>query len=528
MKKKVFIGITICLLITIIIGIIIATKIRKQKDYELLKTTEYKFFKLTKDGKEGVIRRDGQIILEPQYDNIEIPNQDIPIFIATTGEKSEVYNDSKEKIMTDLTQVEVIKIKKEDGIVQINNTVLKYKENDKYGLVDFDGKKITKPLYEEISALEDKNGEIKVKKDGKYGAINIKGNILIKAKYDFIKGDGYSKNGDFKIGGYIVGNKSNQGIKYGYLNKNGKEIIKIEEENLYRVTEIESDDAYIVASQNGRYSIFKGKNKLVDYKYLEVNYNKDSKTFTVRKNQSYGLLDIEAKEIIKPEYEQLLVAGEYVNAYKNNENYVFDLQGNRVKEPEYVSLEKTKTEKYYIVMNKEYKYGIIDKDKNVVIEPKYDYIRQINNTDLILASIGNDVTVYSANIKEIVSHKNASVDIVNEYIKITTQDDVIYLSLEGKEIDNNVVFANNEIYTDKKGGKWGFVNSNDEVIVDYIYDEVTEVNEYGFAGIKKDGKWGVINSKGEVILEPTYESTIKNPVFIGEYYKNGSNLTNEM
>ena len=56
----------------------------------------------------------------------------------------------------------------------------------------------------------------------------------------------------------------------------------------------------------------------------------------------------------------------------------------------------------------------------------------------------------------------------------------------------------------------------------YQYDEITEINQYGFAGIKKDGKWGVINKDGEVILEPTYESNSINPVFIGKYcLKNG-------
>ena len=41
-------------------------------------------------------------------------------------------------------------------------------------------------------------------------------------------------------------------------------------------------------------------------------------------------------------------------------------------------------------------------------------------------------------------------------------------------------------------------------MVEYIYDDATEQNEYGFAAIKKDGKWGAINNKGEVIQEPTY------------------------
>ena len=41
--------------------------------------------------------------------------------------------------------------------------------------------------------------------------------------------------------------------------------------------------------------------------------------------------------------------------------------------------------------------------------------------------------------------------------------------------------------------------------VDFIYDQVTQFNLYGFAGIQKDGKWGAIDSKGNVVQEPTYD-----------------------
>ena len=48
---------------------------------------------------------------------------------------------------------------------------------------------------------------------------------------------------------------------------------------------------------------------------------------------------------------------------------------------------------------------------------------------------------------------------------------------------------------------------------------VTELNEYGFAGIKEDGKWGIVNSEGKIIQEPTYELEEVSPKFIGKYYK---------
>ena len=61
------------------------------------------------------------------------------------------------------------------------------------------------------------------------------------------------------------------------------------------------------------------------------------------------------------------------------------------------------------------------------------------------------------------------------------------------------------MYLSKKDGKYGFVDKNGKVVVDYKYDDATEQNSYGYAGIKKDGKWGAINSKGEVVQDTTYD-----------------------
>ena len=47
---------------------------------------------------------------------------------------------------------------------------------------------------------------------------------------------------------------------------------------------------------------------------------------------------------------------------------------------------------------------------------------------------------------------------------------------------------------------------------------MTELNEYGFAGILLDGKWGVVNSNGEIIVEPSYIiDTYYLPTFVGKY-----------
>ena len=56
----------------------------------------------------------------------------------------------------------------------------------------------------------------------------------------------------------------------------------------------------------------------------------------------------------------------------------------------------------------------------------------------------------------------------------------------------------------KENGKYGYVDKNGNVIVDYIYDDATEQNEYGFAAVKQNGLWGSIDKDGKIIINPEY------------------------
>lgn len=520
MNKKglIFVVIIIILiLIAVLCSVFLSKKKIRDRDYELLSVTEYTYYPLEVEEKYGVINKDGTIVVNPDFDEVQIPNQDKAIFVVKKDGLSNVINDKNEKLFTKFSEVTAVSGMSSIGEKIYNNTVLKYKENNKYGLLDFSGEKITEPIYEEMKSLDDKYGEILIKKDGKYGVINVKGVSLVSPKYDYIKGDGYYKNNSYKDGGYIIGNKSDKGMIYGYMDKNEKEIIKMEQETIYRVTEIDSEDVYIVASLNGRYAIYKNKENLTDYKYISVIYNNGTGTFTVQKNKLYGLLDLNGNIIVNEQYDELMAVGIFVKASKNGVGYTFDLKGNEVADSKFAGLQSTSTGKFFISIDDNYRYGIADKDKNVIIENKYDYIEEVENTGLLIATVGTDLTIYSGNAVEIVSVERAKLEFKGEYIKVDTAEESYYLTADGKKVDNKTVYLENQLYASKSGNKWGFVNLKDDVIVDYEYDEVTEINEYGFAGIKKDGKWGIINKDGEIVLEPTYESNEINPVFIGKY-----------
>ena len=533
MSKKKLLIIVAAIAIIILSVFLILNFFKKKKEidreYVLLPEELYTYYVLNVDEGYGVAKKDGTIVINPDYEDVQIPNHDQDIFIVKDGNDYKVLNEKNEQILQGNGIVTGIEGVNSWGKKVYNNSVLKYEENGKFGLLSFDGKKITDPIYEELVSLEEKYGEIRAKKDGKFGVINIKGIVLVHAKYDYVRGDGYSDNDSNKEAGYIVGIKNNNGMSYGYLDKNEKELIKPEQETLYRVIEIKGNNIYNVASQNGRYAIYKNKDNLTGYKYLRIDYSNSGKCFVVQKNKTYGVVNLDGKVVIPEEYDELLIVGIFIRAYKDEQDYIFDLNGAAVEDSPYTSLAETTTGRFYISIDENYKYGLVNKQKEVVVPNKYEYIHEVDKTGLLIATEGQNVTVYSAGGSEIISAKNADYKIEGDYIEIITPDESYYLTTDGKKVTSKTVYIDNKLFASKSGSKWGFVDLKDNTQVDYIYDQVTEFNEFGFAGIKKDGKWGVMNQDGEVILEPTYEIPADNsPVFIGIYYKNGDILTNNI
>ena len=89
-------------------------------------------------------------------------------------------------------------------------------------------------------------------------------------------------------------------------------------------------------------------------------------------------------------------------------------------------------------------------------------------------------------------------------MKLNIDDDYKYYNFKFEEKKVQDILLSNRLFMKKENGKYGFVDSKGNKVVDYIYDDATEFNKYGYAAVKKDGLWGSINSEGNIVIEPTY------------------------
>lgn len=559
-KKNILILVTILIIAILAISGFVIRTIEKNKEYEVEKISEYKYFVIREEGKYGVIDAKGNKIVEPKYEDVKIPNPEKAVFICYENGNTKVLNGNNEEILKEYENIEPLKLKNISGDLIYEKSVLKYSKDGKYGIIDFNGKRITKAIYEEIDTLQYKEGELLVKKEGKYGIINIKGATLVKTKYDTIEADKYyEKNNGYKKSGYIVSKKTDEGYRYGYVNLKGKEIIKTKYNDLNRILDIDSEDIYIICAENGKYGLIKNKDIIIENLYQSLVYSESSNTIVAYKGTKRGVISITGENIVPCEYKQIDIIGENIYATTQDENVqVFNSKGEKteldkdeaiidVKDTDYKIYIKTTNERtnygiyknnkkinkqdytyiqylydnYFIACNTNREIGIINENEKIVIPFKYTSIQKIENTNMIQA-INEEINIteiYSKDMNKIIELKNAAIETKNEYIKVYNNEETKYISKDEKEVKNTEIFKQNNIFAQKVENNWGFVDINNKKVVDYKYEKVTEVNQYGFAGIKQYGKWGVINANGQVIVEPKYELNYNEPTFIGEYYQ---------
>lgn len=70
-------------------------------------------------------------------------------------------------------------------------------------------------------------------------------------------------------------------------------------------------------------------------------------------------------------------------------------------------------------------------------------------------------------------------------MKLWTPEDYGYYSLSGEKLETKKILTNNNLFLSKQNNKYGFVDEQGNVVVDYIYDDAREQNDFGFIAVKK-------------------------------------------
>ena len=466
--QKVF-AVLIAIAVVIMFIFIIRNVLKERKEA----TREYEYFALYADNKWGVINQYGEEVIVPSYQEmIVIPNKEKDVFICTydineqTGEyKTKALNSQNEEILTEYEQIEALENIDENGNVWYEENVLKIMQNGKYGLIDFNGKEILPAEYDEIITLEGTENSILIKKDGKVGLVNDSGGLIAEVNYIEIK-----RLGDTYKNGYITVSEDG---KYGVISSTKMQIL----ENQYdEISQTYLGEYYLVTEAGTQKLIDSQGNTLIENGFDEIKSATSNGVIFVRDNL-YGEMNTSGEITIEAKYQDLKEATNGVYIAKQDDKYgIIDQAQNVNVEFNYTGITYNEEAKLYLADDEEYQTSIIDENFNVKVTG-------------ILSEINVD----------------------KSYIRMRIDDEYKYYNLECEEKPNTEILKDNTLFLSKKDGKYGYVDKRGNVVVDYIYDDATEQNEYGYVAVKQNGLWGSIDADGQIIIEPKYnlESNLK-------------------
>ena len=139
-KKKliILIAVILVIIIAIVIGLTMYFTKRAKYVYDVEQVTQIEYNTIQVNNRYGVIDGDGNVIIEPNYDVIQIPNPSKPVFICMSDYNTEtrqyqtkVLNDRKEQIITGYENVQAIPTQTTADGIPFEKRVLKYLRNGK-------------------------------------------------------------------------------------------------------------------------------------------------------------------------------------------------------------------------------------------------------------------------------------------------------------------------------------------------------------------------------------------------------------
>lgn len=455
--KKVF-GV----IITIAVIIMIIVSIKKILKHEIAPVAEIKskYYTVYLNGKWGVINNQGQEVIPLDKDEmIVVPNKEKAIFLSIydvneqTGEyKTLAINEKKEQIFNEYDRVEVIENFDSKQNIWYEENILRVYKNEKYGLIDLEGKTILNCDYDEITSLKSVKENFIVRQNDKVGLVNSKGQEIIKIQYKEIKTlkEGYKNE-------YIIVDENDN---CGVISTSGTIIL---EPAYKQIKYLGNAEIYAVLIDN-LWTLIKKNGEVINnaYNYISVKVE----NVVVEKDGKYGIITTKGEEKITPTYESL--------------EYAFSV---------------------YYIAKQEGKYGIINIDNESIIPFEYLNMYYVEDKSILIGDITTTETVIFDN--NLAQKLKGLFVFEDEYIKARIDGQNKYYNYRFEEKQNRELLTKNTLFVSEKDGKYGYLNVSGEIVVDYIYDDAKEQNEAGYAAVKKDGKWGCIDRAGKLILEPS-------------------------
>lgn len=464
--KKVFGTVFVLLLLTALaFGIVFV--INEGQGYKVKRNVLKHYFVSYKEDtkKYGVIDASGEKVLENKYDElIFIPDKEKDLFLVTENVNYEdgtyevhALNKNGNAVLKGYQELKPIEYSGLD--VQYDTNLLQFKRDGKIGLVKFDETEVFKPIFSEVKTMKNIPHRLLVKEGDKYGVVNTEvADYVVPALYRSIEPISQDKNT-----GYIV----KFDTKAGIFGSNGQEILPSEYDS---ISKLNSTD-FFKATKNKETNIYNKEGKVVIKGDVPNIVNIKENIVVQKKANKVGAIDFTKKEIIPYIYQEIIPAS---------------------------------IDKYIVKTNN--KYNLRTKAEDKLLPNEYNSLVYNQEAQIYIASNDSYADIFNIDLSKQINGVISKIDFEKGIMELYQNDELKMYNFQFEEKTERDVYPENNLNLFKnEEGKYGYMNHQDRVIVEPIYDEAKFQNKYGYMAVSIDNKWGVLNYNGAVILEPTLD-----------------------
>lgn len=297
---------------------------------------------VNKDGKRGILRTDGKLIIPTIYDN------DYSSFDFNDGSIASFTLDGTCGYITDENKIIIKNLYERCTSFSEDHAAVRL--NNKWAVIDQTGKQLTDFLYDEIDGFSE--GLATVKVQNKYGYINLKGQVVIQPVHDLAL--------KFEDGKARIGSISSP---YYFIDNNGKKLFDVNFSHVYPFV--------------GDYAVIRQD---------------------IGQTELYGLIDKQGKVYIKPKFTNIRIDKDNpelaiveISKFGKTKQGILNLKTQKMLiEPIYESISTPYFGLAYFKKNK--KEGWLDKNFNIVIPAQFDEILiGFGKGQLALVKVKNEI-----------------------------------------------------------------------------------------------------------------------------------------
>lgn len=229
-----------------------------------------------------------------------------------------------------------------DKIQHFNEGLAAVCVNNLWGYIDTLGQIVIKPKYQKVAPFQ--KGYAIVSKEGKDGVINPNDSLLIPFQY--------------VISPKPMGLLLTKGTQQGLWNKSKGMIIPLD----HQILNFYGDGNILYSKKNQSYGIYYSKIEKDTGPIFNTFEIFNNQFYTLKKGKFYGLYDLNLKEILPPIYERI---GDPFDPNQLRKRFTF------------------------IRIKKEGLLGFADEKGKIIISPLYDYVENLNHSSRIVVNKGN-------------------------------------------------------------------------------------------------------------------------------------------